>query len=67
MPRCCLESEKIVEVKELEEINCITQYSMFEAAILTTLTLDIAYRQFCQEARERSWKVNSLHKENRYM
>ena len=33
---------------------------MFEAAILTTLPLDIAYHQFCQEARERSWKFDAL-------
>ena len=43
---------------QCENVNCITEYPMFEAATLTPLTLDIAYHQFCQEARERSWKLD---------
>ena len=38
---------------------------MLEAAMLTPLTLDIAYHQFCQEARERSCKLDGIQLKNR--
>ena len=38
---------------------------MLEAAMFTPLTLDIAYHQFCQEARERSWKLDGIQLKNR--
>ena len=62
---CCSENFRILEKKQIENVSCITEYPMFEAAILTPLTLDIAYHRFCQEARERSWKLDGLQNKNR--
>ena len=61
----CSENSLILEKKQSENVNCITEYLMFEAAIFTPLTLDIAYHQFCQEARESSWKLDGLQNKNR--
>ena len=61
----CSENSRILEKKQSENVNCITEYPKFEAAILTPLTLDIAYHQFCQEARESSWKLDGLQNKNR--
>ena len=61
----CSENSLILEKKQSENVNCITEYLMFEAAIFTPLTLDIAYHQFCQEARECSWKLDGLQNKNR--
>ena len=58
MCSCCSENFRMLEKMQCENVNCITEYPMFEAATLTPLTLDIAYHQFCQEARERSWKLD---------
>ena len=65
MCTCCSENCRILEKRQSENVNCITEYPMFEAAILTPLILDIAYHQFCQEARERSWKLDGLQNANR--
>ena len=65
MCTCCSENSRILEKRQSENVNCITEYPMFEAAILTPLILDIAYHQFCQEARERSWKLDGLQNANR--
>ena len=37
---------------------------MLEAAMLTPLTLDIAYHQFCHEAREGSWRLDGIQLKN---
>ena len=50
MCSCCSEKFNIFEKKHRENVNCIIEYAMLEAAILTPLTLEIAYNQFCQEA-----------------
>ena len=65
MCTCCSEYSRILEKKQNENVNCITEYPMFEAAIRTPLTLDITYHQFCQDARERSWKQDGLQNKSR--
>ena len=65
MCTCCLENSRILEKKQSENVNCIIEYPMFEAATLTPPILDIVYNQFCQEARERSWKLDRLENKNR--
>ena len=53
MCTCCSEHDKVIVKKVEQNISCNTQYPDFDAAILNCLTLEIAYHQFKQEARER--------------
>lgn len=59
MCNCCKENPLAMKKIEEAAITCITQFPMFEAAMLTTLTLDIAYYQFKQEAKDRGWNPRS--------
>ena len=57
MCTCCSEHDKVIAKKVEQNISCITQYPDFDAAILNCLTLEVAYHQFKQEARERGWEL----------
>ena len=66
MCTCCSENDKVIAKKVEQNISCITQYLVFNAALLNCLTLEIAYHQFKQEARERGWELQEkLSKKNR--
>ena len=68
MCTCCSEHDKVIAKKVEQNISCITHCLVFNAAILNCLTLEIAYHQSKQEARERGWELQEkLSKNNRHV
>ena len=66
---CCQEDLRTQDkIDQYPDVRCITEVPGLTDAILSEITLEIAYLQFRQEHRERRWQVDGFNQPgNRYV